>query len=159
MRCCVSQPIRFLLELSLIAQFEERVHCFLFRSVFSEKLSLIEHRLAVVDRACQVRRLMRTLFNGLLSSSPTITCSHSLCLLCISLSSSSSPSPPLPPLLFSSLPSSPSPSSPSPSSPSLLSLPPPLPPPSSPSPPSLHLSVFVPESRGGCGPRSHPGPG
>ena len=53
--CCVLQSIRFLLELSLIAQFEERVHCFLFRSVFSEKLSLIEHRLAVVDRACQVR--------------------------------------------------------------------------------------------------------
>ena len=148
----MSQPIRFLLELSLIAQFEERVHCFLFRSVFSEKLSLIEHRLAVVDRACQVRRLMRTLFNGLLSSSPTITCSHSLCLLCISLFLLSLPSSPSPPLLFPPLLSLP-----------LLSLPllslPPLPPPSSPSPPSLHLSVFVPESRGGCGPRSHPGPG
>ena len=49
----LDKPERFLLELSLIAQFEERVHCFLFRSVFSEKLSLIEHRLAVVDRACQ----------------------------------------------------------------------------------------------------------
>ena len=51
---CVFQPIRFLLELSRIAQFEERVHCFLFQSVFSEKLSAIEHRLGVVDRACQV---------------------------------------------------------------------------------------------------------
>ena len=51
---CVFQPIRFLLELSRIAQFKERVHCFLFQSVFSEKLSPIEHRLGVVDRACQV---------------------------------------------------------------------------------------------------------
>lgn len=54
--CVLVWTIRFLLELSLIAQFEERVHFYLFRSVFSEKLSLIEHRLAVVDRACQVRR-------------------------------------------------------------------------------------------------------
>ena len=55
-RMCVFQPIRFLLELSRIAQFEERVHCFLFWSVFSEKLSAIEHHLGVVGRACQVRK-------------------------------------------------------------------------------------------------------